>query len=298
MAVIDYIFQEETVTKQNFGSWLINKMQAAGWQQVGSNPPTSLTDATTSRFYMMKTTRPSDGLEAFVGINESMIRTNTSTLSSIINLELFTDYTPGAPGAAGTSSRSIVGTGLLTQFTTTSHTSGFRICGGGNVSLPLDTPLAVRFCITRTTVTLFTRPPSFYNVAGALLSFGIPDTFIDEKVTSSSILFGTNSNGTSNDSPLVCDTPAGVAGVSRMYEVTGQTLTAMKSPDQSGRFPLFPIYLGDSNTGIRCLIPSVYTLPTTGILDRDIIQVSGMNFEVMVADTTLVGVGRAFAVRI
>lgn len=297
MPVSDYIFQEETVLKQNFGSWLVDKMVAAGWQQISSNPPTGPSDTSTSKFYMMKTTRPSDGLEAFIGINDGALRANNSSLSHTINLESFTDYTPGAPGSNGTSSRSISGGGFLLNFSTSTHTAGYRICGGAP-ALPLDTPLSVRFVITKTNVTLIIRIPSFYNIAGSVIFFGIPDTFIEEKVTSAALIFSSITNGSTNDQPLVCDTPRGVASVSRMYEAPGEVLNVFKSPDNSGRFPLVPIYVGDSSTGIRHMAPSVYAMGSGGVLDRDIIQVGGMNFEVMVSASSLPGVGNTFAYRI
>lgn len=298
MAITDYIFQEETVIKQNFGQWLVDKMVAAGWQQISSNPPTGPSDTSLSKFYMMKTTRPSDGLEAYVGINDGALRTQTAGALNNLIINLMTDYIPGAPGTNGTSSRSLTGNGWVTgnPGVTTNYSNIFKIAP--TVALPLDTPLAVRFVITRTNVTVLVRTPSFYNAAGAVIFFGLPDTFLDEKPWSASVVFGTLTNGTTNDSPMVCDTPLGVATSANMYEASGEVLNVFKSPDQSGRFPLFPIYVGDTNTGIRHMASSLYAMGTGGVLDRDIIQVGGMNFEVIVSSGSLVGVGNTFAYRI
>lgn len=298
MAITDYIFQEETVLKQNFGQWLVDKMVAAGWQQISSNPPTGPSDSSTSKFYMMKTIRPSDGLEAYVGLNDGALRTSTSSIHNNIGINLMPDYTPGAPGTNGTSSRPISGNGWITTSpaTSSSFSNMFKIAS--TISLPLDTPLSVRFSITKTNVTIIIRTPSFYNSAGNLLFFGLPDTFLDEKVSSACMVFCTLTNGSPNDQPLLCDTPLGVASSINMYEVNGEVLNVFKSPDQSGRFPLVPIYVGDSNTGIRCMTPSIYAMGTGGVLDRDIIQVGGMNFEVVVTSGSLVGVGNTFAYRI
>lgn len=299
MAITDYIFQEETVIKQNFGQWLVDKMVAAGWQQISSNPPTGPTDTSVTKFYMMRTTRPSDGLEALVGINDGALRTNvTSGAGTNIGFDLFLDYTPGAPGTVGTSSRPISAAGYIgsSLVTTTSTPRIFKILP--NVSFPLDTPLSVRFVITRTNVTIIARLPTFYNAAGTVIFLGLPDTFLDEKPTGASMVFSTNTNGASNDQPMVCDTPLGVASSTVFYEATGEVLNVFKSPDQSGRFPLFPIYVGDNNTGIRHMVPSIYAMGSGGVLDRDIIQVGGMNFEVAVTSASLTGVGNTFAYRI
>lgn len=298
MAVIDYVFQEETVLKKDFGSWLVGKMVAAGWQQIGSNPPSGPDDTLTSKFYMMKTTRPSDGLEAYIAINDGALRTSTSGVHNNIGINLMTDYTPGAPGTVGTSSRTLTGNGWATTnpATTSTFSNIFKIAPV--VVLPLDTPLSIRFVITRSNVTLVVRTPSFYNASGAVLFIGLPDTFLDEKTSSAAIVFSTITNGTNNDQPLVCDTPAGVATLANMYESNGEVLNVFKSPDQSGRFPLFPIYVGDANTGIRSMTPSIYAMGSGGVLDRDIIQAGGMNFEVIVASASLAGVGNTFAYRI
>ncbi|QUP88737.1 hypothetical protein KD909_15010 (plasmid) [Exiguobacterium sp. PFWT01] len=298
MAITDYIFQEETVIKQNFGQWLVDKMVAAGWQQISSNPPSGPTDTAVNKFYMMKTTRPSDGLEAYIGINDGALRTSTNGSYNNLGINLMPDYTPGAPGTNGTSSRTLTGNGWITTntSTTTSFSNIFKIAT--TVALPLDTPLSIRFVISRTNVTLIVRVPSFYNVAGCVLFFGLPDTFLDEKPSSASVVFSTLTNGATNDSPMVSDTPLGVATSSNMYEANGEVLNVFKSPDQSGRFPLFPIYIGDTNTGIRHMVPSLYAMGTGGVLDRDIIQVGGMNFEVVVTAASLTGVGNTFAYRI
>lgn len=299
MAITDYIFQEETVIKQNFGQWLVDKMVAAGWQQISSNPPSGPTDTATNKFYMMKTTRPSDGLEAIVGINDGALRTNiTSGAGTTIGFDLFLDYTPGAPGTVGTSSRPITAANYIgsSLVSTTSTPRIFKIAPP--VSFPLETPLSVRFAITRTNVTLIVRLPSFYNIAGTVIFLGLPDTFLDEKPSGASVVFSTSTNGNTNDQPMVCDTPLGVTSSTVFYEATGEVLNVFKSPDQSGRFPLFPIYVGDTNTGIRHMVPSLYAMGSGGVLDRDIIQVGGMNFEVVVTAATLVGVGNTFAYRI
>lgn len=299
MAVIDYVFQEETVLKQNFGSWLVSKMVAAGWQQVSSNPPTGPSDTSVTKFYMMRTTRPSDGLEALVGFNDGALRTSAaSDASTNIYIDLLLDYTPGAPGSNGTSSRVITGAGTIgsSPSVTTGYARLFKIAPG--VALPLDTPLSVRFAITRTNVTLIVRLPSFYNQAGAVMFFGLPDTLLDEKPTGGTMVFSTSTNGPANDQPLVCDTPLGVSSVTALYEATVSFLNMFKSPDQSGRYPLGPIYVGDGNTGIRHMTPSLYLMRSGGVLDRDIIQAGGMNFEVAVTAASLTGAGNTFAYRI
>lgn len=299
MAITDYIFQEETVLKHNFGQWLVDKMVAAGWQQISSNPPSGPSDTSHTKFYMMKTTRPSDGLEAIIGFNDAALRTSsTGGTSTNFGMDLFLDYTPGAPGTNGTSTRTLTGASAIgsTPATSTNYVRIFKIAP--SVAIPIDTPLSVRFVITRTNVTLITRLPSFYNQAGAVVFFGLPDTFLDEKPTGASMVFSTSTNGASNDQPVLCDTPLGVPSNSFIYEATAEVLNVFKSPDQSGRFPLFPIYVGDTNTGIRHMVPSLYAMGSGGVIDRDIIQVGGMNFEVIVAAASLTGVGNTFAYRI
>lgn len=279
MAVTDYIFQEETVEKRNFGAWLVGKMVAAGWQQVGSNPPTAVSDPAT-KFYMMKSKRDADGAEVYISINDYQLRmVHGASYSAVLNLILYTDYTPGAAGTTGTSSRSLTnsaGTGTTSTFS-------FLIAGAPGTQFAADSLMAVRFSITKTNVTLFTRGPSINNVAGQMLFFGLPDFLQKEKVSSGGIIFGSGSSGTGNDQPIVCDSVLGAPVRTGMYEISNYWINPLKSPDAAGQFPLMPIFCGGTDTGLRSRLPSFFLLMDGGIIDRDIIQISGMNFEIMVA---------------
>ncbi|WP_218274905.1 hypothetical protein, partial [Pseudomonas sp. GP01-A3] len=77
--------------------------------------------------------------------------------------------------------------------------------------------------------------------------------------------------------PIAVDTPLGVATLTDMYEILGYWIAPPKSPDASGQFSLMPGYTGDANTGLRHRIPSFFLLANGGVLDKDIIQVNGMN---------------------
>lgn len=282
MAVTDYIFQEETVEKRNFGAWLVAKMVAAGWQQVGSNPPTALGDPV-SKFYMMKTKRDADNAEAYVGINDYNLRTGASSYAAMWNIDLFTDYTPGAAGTQGTSSRGFTRVNAHSN----NATSSYVLFGSTTGVCPIDTPLTIRFCITKTNVTLMVRPPSSLNTAGQMIFFGLPDFLQKEKVAGGSMIWGTGSGGSANDGPLTCDTTPGTSSVAAMFEAVGRWFDPQKSPDAAGQFPLMPFFVGGSDTGLRHRVPSCFVLKSGGILDRDIIQVNGMNFEIMLAASNL-----------
>jgi len=294
MAVTDYIFQEETVEKRNFGAWLVAKMVAAGWQQVGSNPPTALNDPV-SKFYVMKTKRDADNAEAYIGLQDFNFRNNTSSYSLVLNIELLNDYTPGTAGTAGTSTRT-----LSRMTVNPSNGIGtYGLAGINTAAYPLDTPLSIRFCITKTNVTLFVRLPSTYNLSGQMLFFGLPDFLQKEKVAGGSVCWGTGSAGAGNDGPIVCDSTPGTPANTIMSEATGRWLDPQKSPDAAGQFPLVPFFVGGTDTGMRHRMPSCFVLKTGGILDRDIIQVGGMNFEIMSAYSSLADViTNTFAYRI
>lgn len=287
MAVTDYIFQEETVEKRNFGAWLVAKMVAAGWQQVGSNPPTAVADPPT-KFYVMKTKRDADNAEAYVAINDYSLRQFSSTNSTLVNIDLLTDYTPGTVGASGTSSRSLGR--VMTN--TTGGISTFCLTGAFTSQISLDTLLTVRFCITKTHVTVFARLPSTLGLLPQLLFFGLPDFLQKEKVSGGSALLCSGSINTNNDNPFVCDTTPGIPSAGSMFEATGRWIDPQRSPDASGNFPLMPGFIGASDTGIRHRIPSFFFLKPGGVLDRDIIQVNGMNFEIVMTQN---GLGNDFS---
>jgi len=112
------------------------------------------------------------------------------------------------------------------------------------------------------------------------------------------MIVGTTTLGTSNDGPIVCDTPMDVSSASKMYEASGTIPSLFKSPDASGRYPLINMLVGDTSTGVRHRLPSTYITSINNLVDRDIIQVDGMNFEVPIAAGTIAGIGQMLAYRI
>lgn len=296
MPAIDYIFQEETVIKREFGSWLVSKMVAAGWQQVGSNPPTGPTDAVGSRFYVMRSKRDSDNAEVILGINDSAQRTAEGSFSMVLNVIPLLDYTPGASGASGTSTRSLL---PMTSGNPQSSIS-YLLSGALSTGAPHATPLTVRYAITKTNVTLFVRLPATFGIGPQMLFFGLPEFMQREKTTGGSLVSGSGNAGAgSNDEPMACDTVLGVASATAPYEITARWFDPGKSPDAWGQFPLMPFFAGGTDTGIRHRIPSFFLIRKGNILDRDVIQVSGMNFEVAVTQQDLGGINsNTFAYRI
>ena len=286
MAVTDYIFQEETVLKRDLGTWLVGKMVAAGWQQIGSNPPSGSMDSVNTRFYVMKSKRDSDNAEVIVGLNDYCLRLIEANYSMNLNIKPLLNYTPGSAGTPGTSTRGLTN---LTPPSATGNNS-YILSGSVVTAVPFETPLSVRYTITKSAVTLFVRLPTFFGVGPQMIFFGLPEFLQKEKTTGGSLVSGTGNPGNSNDEPIACDTILGVASSTSEYEIAARWLDPGKSPDAWGQFPLMPFFAGGSDTGIRYRIPSFFLLRNGGILDRDVIQVNGMNFEVAYTEGTLAGI--------
>lgn len=288
MAVIDYIHQQETVLKKDFESWLIAKMQAVGWQQVGSNPPQTPNDATTSRFYVMKGKRASDNMDTFVAINGRGIRaTNNASYSAHMALVPLLDYTPGAAGTTGTTSKGTqpfnAVTGVLNN-----NPWNWSLFGIYNSSLyPADTPLNVRFCITAHNVSLVVRVPNFYGEKGGYVFFGLPDVLTKEKNSGITTVTGSINGASSNSQFFVADTPLNIpSSVPTSAATSYETLisygfTPPKSPDVNGNFPFMLVYGGDATSGLRLRHPSAFFVRPGGLLDGDLIMVDGMTFEIL-----------------
>lgn len=282
MPVTDYIYQQETVLKKDFGAWLIAKMQAAGWQQIGSNPPQSANDTTQNRAYIMKGKRTSDNLETIIGINDFAIRTrNSASYSMQMNIVPFSDYTPGTAGTVGTTSRSAA----LTQLNIAASTNAYQWTIAGLYSssqYPADTPLNVRFCITPYNVSLVVRTPVFYNDKGGYLFFGLPDTLAKEKTTGSSIVTGSFNGSTANSNFYIVDTPLGIPSLTNPTDIlTSYSMDPPRSPDSMGNFPFIIVYGGDTASGLRLRHPSAFFLKNGGLLDGDLIIYQGMTFEIL-----------------
>jgi len=296
MAVTDYIYQQETVLKKDLEFWLIAKMQAAGWQQIGSNPPTSVADGTTGRFFVMKGKRASDNMDTYVAINGYATRQrHNNTYSGQMNIIPLLDYTPGAAGTSGTTSK---GTYPLSAAATTPANNNFQwtLFGTYNTTIyPADTPLNVRFCITAHNVSLAIRTPNFYSEAGGYLFFGLPDILGKEKNSGITTVTGSTNGATSNANFHVADTPLNIPSpvppnAASSYEtIQARSIAPGKSPDVNGLFMLLYVYGVDTNSGMRLRHPSSFFLPDGGLLDGDLIQYQGMTLEVMRPQTPMSG---------
>lgn len=283
MAVSDYIYQQETVLKKDFEAWLIAKMQAAGWQQIGSNPPQTPNEGTNARFYVMKGKRASDNAETYVGINGIGIRSrNSISYSMQMNIQPLLDYTPGAAGTDGFTTK---GSSPFNNLKMSGSTQPYQwtIAGTYNAAIyPSDTPLNVRFCITAHNVSLVVRTPNFYNEKGGYLFFGLPDTLSKEKNSSLTTVTGSHNGATANSSFYCSDTPLNIPSSTNAYEtLTSYSFTPPKSPDVNGYFPFMTVYGGDATSGLRLRHPSAYFLRSGGLIDGDLITVDGMTFEVL-----------------
>lgn len=300
MAATDYIYQQETVLKKDFEAWLIAKMQAAGWQQIGSNPPATPNDSTNSRFYVMKGNRASDNMDTYVAINGAGIRArNNIAYSSQMNLVPLLDYTPGAAGSSGTTSKGTYPLAAAMQ-SPSSNAYQWTLFGTFNTAIyPADTPLNVRFCITAHNVSIVVRTPNYYAEGGGYVFFGLPDILGKEKNSGITTVTGSCSGSSSNSYFLVADTPLNipstvpVSAVTAYEVLSSYSIAPSKSPDVNGLFMLVIAYGGDGTSGMRLRHPTAFFLPDGGLLDGDLIQYQGMTFEILRPQYPMTGGFRA-----
>lgn len=284
MPVTDYIYQEDTVQKKDFGLWLVNKMIAAGWEQVGSNPPPATGATTSLQFYVMKGKRASDNAPTYVAINDFRVRSNANQAYSMqLTIVPLLDYTPGTPGQVGTTTQ---GPNSLASYaaggTSTGQSHNVHLVGTYNDAMyPLDTPITVRFCITPHNVTLICRVSPYYGRSGNYTFFGLPDILSKEKPSGATIMTGSHLATGANSSMIIADTPLNIPVGTQYTSLSGLSMSPPRSPDIHGNFPLMIVYGGDSTVGLRIRMPSTFFMPNGGLMDKDLIQVDNMTFEVL-----------------
>lgn len=291
MPVTDYVFTEETVLKKDFGTWLVNKMLAAGWQQVGSNPPPATGTPTGSQFYVMKGKRESDNMPTFVAINDFKLRTtdNSNYSMQLIALPML-DYTPGTPGQQGTTTQG--GTPIANASSGNGSGNQYipHIVGNYGDVFPLSTPITVRFCITPHNVTLICRVSPYFGAdRGGYTFFGLPDILSKEKNSGATIMACSHRGTSAPSDMLIADTPLNIPSASTYTQIPAYSMSPPKSPDIHGNFPLMIVYGGDTTTGLRVRIPSVFFIPNGGLLDKDLIQIDNMTFEILVPAYRMTG---------
>ncbi len=282
MPVTDYVFTEETVLKKDFGLWLVNKMIAAGWEQVGSNPPPATGNPTATQTYIMKGKRTSDNMLTFVAINDFRVRTLANQAYNMqLGLMPLLDYTPGTTGQVG-SSTSNTNLNNVTQGNGQGNQWHYHIVGSyADTTYPLDTPISVKFCITSHNVSLICRVSPYYGRNGNFTFFGLPDVLSKEKNGGATIVTGSHRATGTNTTVQIADTPLNIPSQQSYIDLTVTSLSPPRSPDIHGNFPLMIVYGGDGTSGLRVRMPSTFFLPNGGLMDKDLIQVDGMTFEVL-----------------
>lgn len=222
-------------------------------------------------------------MDTYVGINGTGIRSRNNAIYSMVMCVIpLLDYTPGAAGTNGTTTKGANPITYLVQ-APSAATYMWTLAGtSNNTQYPDNTPLNVRFCITGHNVSLVIRFPNYYNEKGGYLFFGLPDILSKEKNSGATTVTGSCNGTSANSTFFIADTPLNIPSTTSGYDVlTSYGFTPPKSPDANGNFPFMLAYGGDTSSGLRIRHPSAFFVRLGGLLDGDLITVDGMTFEII-----------------
>lgn len=265
----DPIFQQATVTKGNFYSWLKSLLTSNGWTNVSSNPTTD---------YDVFTSAGTDGTRNLViqmrdgdGGTTKLSATNYTA----IQMRQPKTYTPGVNGASGTfgysSSWGVLEVIPSNTVTTSSNLTVYYNCNANR-------------CI------VVVQPPTSISNTASVLWFGLPEQgnfYMQEPNSVGLVLANNNHSGIINGGGYVwaSDNPVEYVPATGNSTPSVYTQLAPRNPNSAGNFLLSDIFYGDATVGLRGKLSGVYMLPNQGVSNLDTLTLGSSVYTVFILHT-------------
>lgn len=263
----DYIFQSGSCQKKELYKLIIDKLTAAGWTDVSSNPTTD--------FVVLTSKGNAGGRDLILNLRpvpaagtaaNNVMTSNYSSMS----YRLQTSYTPGAAGVAGVFGRATQAWINLTL-----------VPVAITVQTPADTVVSYKVYADASKIILAIEYPSALGLSPQLFYLGQPDTVFLPETDSAGCLYGTTSLATTAASVMVCNSPDTIGNVADQYALGTQSLIPAKSPNNAGKYFASEIYYGSATEGIRGKLDGVLCVLNTNLLTGDNIIIDGKTYYVL-----------------
>lgn len=267
----DYIFQSASMAKSAIYQFIIDKMKAAGWQDISSNPATDYTvlqsigvNGDKNLIFNMRPI-PAAGTAA-----------NNVTTSAFNqwSCRLVDSYTPGAVGTAGTFGRSAL-----------AWTDVYLIPAAANTQLAMDTVINVKWYADAGKFIMSLEYPTATGYGPMLLYIGQPDSSYVSESGSEGLLLGVTCTATTATSVQVDNTSDGSGSVTAPYALATQSLIPTQNPNNSQKYVFSDIYYGSATEGIRGKLDGIACMLNTNVLTGDNIIVGSQTWYVLVCKT-------------
>ncbi|HMM22694.1 MAG TPA: hypothetical protein PKA10_18400 [Selenomonadales bacterium] len=268
----DYIFQSASVQKGGLYQFMIDKMKAAGWQDISSNPTTD--------FVVLRSTGVNEDKNLVIQLRPlpaaGTVANNVTTSNfSQMSYRLVDSYTPGASGAAGTFGRSSL-----------AWTDLYLIPAAVNTQLAMDTVCNVKWYADAGKFIMAIEYPPATGYGPMLIYIGQPDSSYVAESNSAGLLVGVTANAPAATSVQIDNTSDGSGSVTAPYVMATQSLLPTQNPNNANKYVVSDIYYGNSTEGVRGKLDGVGCMLNNGnVLTGDNIVVDIQTYYVLVCKT-------------
>lgn len=264
----DYIFQSGTCLKNQIYQLIIDKLIAAGWEDISSNPATD--------FVVLKSTGNTEDKDLILNIRP----TNASNANSIattdycaMSYRLQDTYTPGESGVAGTFGRASLAWTNLYIAPVASLTTAL----GGDTSIDYH----VYADASKLILTLeYPNPTGFGPV---VIYMGLPDTLLASDSANRGALVAMSTQGVAATQLQICNTSDGVASVTAPYNLTTYTLLPPGDPNAANKRMVSSIYYGTAAEGYRGKLDGLKCIYYTAVNTGDTVTIGAEVYRVLVS---------------
>lgn len=266
----DYVFQSATVAKNSLYQFIIDKMTAAGWTNVSSNPATD--------FVVMRSTGVNNDKNLIFqmrpGNAASNINPVTTTAYSQFSYRLPDSYIPGASGVAGTFGRSAL-----------VWTDMYIIPAATGTQLPMDTVYTIKWYADAGKFIMSIEYPTATGYGPMLIYIGQPDSSYVSESNSNGMIVAVTANTATATSVMIDNTSDGAGSVAAPYALATQSLFPAQNPNNANRYVFSDVYYGSATEGIRGKLDGIGCMLNTNVLTGDNIIVDTQTWYVLVCKT-------------
>lgn len=260
----DVIFTSGTVQKNGVYAMMINAFIAAGWTNISSH---AVTD-----FDVLRSPGEAGDKNLIIQIrpgNATNVNPITTTDYNVMSYRLIGDYTPGAPGVAGTTTRAAEAWTLMYIVPTAT-------------TVPQATTMTYFMNVNKNRMIIVLETPPAISQLPVMHYIGLPDQTYASEPASRGLLVASSAYPKTNATLHITNTPGEVASETASSTRTLYCELAPKNPNSAGMFAFSEIMYGSSTEGFRGKLNGIYALPSGGVNNGDIVNVGTKVFRIVV----------------
>ena len=251
----DYLFNKTTTTKGEFLATVVRLLTDAGWTNVSSSPATD--------FYVLNSKGVNNDKNLFIQLRDygtQGVGYNVTTSNyPVFSYRLIDNYTPGATGLAGTTTRASL-----------AYSDAYiGQLGYDNATITKSDTLELYYYVDANGISMIIRPPAVRSIGSVF--FLVRDNV--GAIAKSSDSRGLAVTAYGHSYIMIDDTPDNMARNNTPYIQSVYSAMSPKNPNADGIYTMSEIVYGSPSEGYRSRLDGVYALPAQNIIEGDTFKV-------------------------